>query len=383
MSTQTPHPSSLIPHPSPLTPHLWLGAYSPGGLVLPDAAPTPSQMYAPRGVYFDDERLIVADTGNHRLLIWHDFPTADGAAADVVLGQPDFYSEGPNAGGRGPQNGLHLPTGVAVIDGKLFVADAWNHRLLVWNCVPQNSDTPPDYALGQPDLCAVTENRGGLVSALGLYWPYGFARINGRFYITDTGNRRILVWNHLPQPEQPPDLIMGQDGPDKGLENRGIGVAANTFRWPHAVAGTDKMLYIADAGNHRILGWQQPVTDRNADLLLGQTDFSQAMEWPYGKQGAHVLRFPYAIALDGDTLACADTANNRVLFWQGLPDENASCCPADNVIGQYNFEDNGENRWEAVTRDTMCWPYGIWMHNGRIAIADSGNNRVMIWKPME
>ena len=84
----------------------------------------------------------------------------------------------------------------------------------------------------------------------------------------------------------------------------------------------------------------------------------------------------------GDALACADTANNRVLFWHGLPDENASCRPADYVIEQYNFEDNGENRWEAVTRDTMGWPYGIWMHNGRIAITDSGNSRVIIWKQM-
>ncbi|MCB0227421.1 MAG: hypothetical protein KDI02_27245, partial [Anaerolineae bacterium] len=50
---------------------IWLGAYSPGALILPDASPTPAQMYAPRGVFMDDERLVVADTGNHRLLIWH------------------------------------------------------------------------------------------------------------------------------------------------------------------------------------------------------------------------------------------------------------------------------------------------------------------------
>ncbi|MCC6605161.1 MAG: NHL repeat-containing protein [Anaerolineae bacterium] len=373
-------PSPLTPHPS-FTPHLWLGAYSPGALILPDAAPTPSQMYAPRGVYFDDERLIVADTGNHRLLIWHGFPTADGAAADVVLGQPDFYREGPNAGGRGPENGLHLPTGVLVVDGRLLVADAWNHRVLVWRTVPQRSDTPPDYALGQPDLSHVTENRGGRVSALGLYWPYGVGWVNGQLIVTDTGNRRVLLWHGLPEANQPPDLILGQDGPDRGLENRGIGVAGHTFRWPHAVAGTADMLYIADAGNHRILGWQQPVSDRCAEVLLGQADFAQAMEWPYGKQGAHVLRFPYAIARDGDTLACADTANNRVLFWHGLPTTaDPIRRPADAVIGQPNFDDNGENRWQAVMRDTMCWPYGLWLRNGRLAIADSGNNRVMIWK---
>ena len=69
----------------------------PRGLVLPSAQPTASQMYAPRGVWTDGERVVVADTGNHRVLIWHSMPSADGAPADVVIGQPDFSSEGPAA----------------------------------------------------------------------------------------------------------------------------------------------------------------------------------------------------------------------------------------------------------------------------------------------
>ena len=49
---------------------------------------------------------------------------ADHADAAVVLGQPDAHSEGPQAGGRGPEHGLHLPTGIVVHDGRLVVADA-------------------------------------------------------------------------------------------------------------------------------------------------------------------------------------------------------------------------------------------------------------------
>lgn len=362
-----------------MKPLVWLGAYSPGALVLPDAAPTPSQLYAPRGVFMDDHCLVAVDSGNHRLMIWHDFPTTDGQAADVVLGQPDFYHEGPNAAGRGPEKGLHLPTGVGIYEGRLFVADAWNHRILVWNELPQQSDVAPDYALGQADLSHVTENRGGAVSELGFYWPYGLGYINGWFYVTDTGNRRVLGWAGLPEPEQPPDLILGQDGPDKGLENRGIGVAANSFRWPHAVVGSSSVVYIADAGNHRILGWSPaPTADRPAELVVGQPDFSRAVEWPYDKQGPQALRFPYALALEDDTLAVADTANNRVLFWHTLPHEGCFHA-ADAVIGQLDFDGNGENRWDFVGHDTLCWPYGIHLHQGRLAIADSGNNRVMIW----
>jgi len=53
--------------------------------------------------------------------------------------------------------------------------------------------------------------------------------------------------------------------------------------------------------------------------------------------------------------------------------------PPDHVIGQDSFEGNGENRWKAVTSETLCWPYGICLHDGKLAVADSGNNRVMIW----
>ena len=64
-----------------------LGADSPGGLLLPPAIPTAAHMYAPRAVWTDGEIVVAADTGNHRVLIWHQVPTTDGAAAGVVLGR--------------------------------------------------------------------------------------------------------------------------------------------------------------------------------------------------------------------------------------------------------------------------------------------------------
>ena len=85
----------------PAVPERWLGAPAVGGLALPAANPTADQMYAPRGVFLNDEYLVVADSGNHRVLIWKGLPVADHQPADVVLGQPDFTSEGPNADRRG------------------------------------------------------------------------------------------------------------------------------------------------------------------------------------------------------------------------------------------------------------------------------------------
>lgn len=351
-------------------PQCRLGAASSGGLALPDAHPTPAQLYAPRGVWFDDERLIVADSGNHRILIWSPLPDEDGAPAQIVLGQPDFHSEGPKL--------FHLPTGVGVFGGKLFVADAWHHRVLVWNEVPARSGVPPDYALGQPDLAALEPNRGVSARADSLYWPFGVAFVHERFYIADTGNRRVLYWHGLPESGRPADGALGQPDLLQNSENRGEGVGPRSFRWAHAIAGDDRRLFVADAGDHRVLGWAPPPQDDAcANLVLGQPDFTSDRELNYGVQSAAKLRFPYGVSYDDGLLAVADTANNRVLLYDRPPENGLA--QADGVLGQTDFAAFGENGWKEITPATLCWPYGVHLHRRRMAIADSGNNRVMLW----
>jgi hypothetical protein len=368
--------------------------------------PTASQLYAPRAVWLDDRRLIAADTGNHRLLIWPGRPGDHRShePAEVVLGQPDFSTEGAQAGGRGPEQGLRLPTGVIVVGERLVVADAWNHRILIWDEVPSTSDVAPDVILGQAGPTEVDENRGGACGPLTFYWPFGIAMVDGVFYVADTGNRRVLGWNGIPGPDRPPDLVLGQSSTDAREENRGQ-LGPDSFRWPHDIAAGRSAtadgagILVADAGNHRLLGWTpRPVADGPANQVLGQPDFTTGTEFPYAPQTATGFRFPYAVDTeqgrpsDGVTddapddgpdyvaerMAVADTANNRVLLWDGIPAESGVA--ADHVLGQPTFAANGENRWDAVSADTFCWPYGLRLHEGRLAVADSGNNRIVVWK---
>lgn len=364
-------------------PRAVLGAPSPGGLLLPPARPTAAWLYAPRAAYVDDELAIVADTGNHRVLIWRGVPDADGVPADVVLGQPDEHSEGPAAGGRGAANGMHLPTGIVRDGDRLVIADAWHHRILIWDRIPDSHATPPDHVLGQPDRESTEPNAGGEATATSLYWPFGIALIDGRFYLADTGNRRVLIWSDgIPEHGQPADVVLGQ--PDAGAreENRGGPVAADSFRWPHAFAGDGYGgVWIADAGNHRILGWRaHPDGDCAADAVLGQDDFTTGTEFPYVPQRDR-LRFPYGIAAVGDGLAIADTANNRVLLQRGPVHRLA----AEIALAQPDLIANGENRWDQVAADTLCWPYGVAAHERAdgsrlLAVADSGNNRIVLWE---
>jgi hypothetical protein len=359
-----------------------LGAPAPGGLALPAAHPTASWMYAPRGVYLGPcegrDVLVVADTGNHRVMIWHELPDRDEQPCDVVLGQPDAVSEGPAAGCGDTRSGLNLPTGVLIHDGKLVVADAWHHRVLVYNTLPGTQGAEPDLILGQHDPDSVEPNQGGDCGADTMYWPFGLTMAGGRFYVADTGNRRLLGWSGgLPATaDTRPDLILGQPDPASREENRGGPPGPASFRWPHGLCGTADRLFVADAGNHRVLGWTpHPDRDADADLVLGQPDFDSAAEMPYVPQQAGMLRFPYAVVSDGGSLAVADTANNRILLWDQLPAGE----PAAMVLGQPGFGHNGENRWSGVARDSLCWPYGLSLSGDLLAIADSGNNRVVIW----
>lgn len=361
------------------SPEVWLGAPAPGGLALPSATPTMAWMYSPRGVFLGENLVVVADSGNHRVLIWHGIPTDDEQPADVVLGQPDGTTEGRAANGRGPERGMNLPTGVLVHQGRLIVADAWHHRILVWDEVPMLSDTPPDHILGQPDSSSVAPNRAGECSASTFYWPFGIAIVGTRFWVADTGNRRVLGWHGgIPDPGCPADIVLGQPDGTHREENRGGAAGPASFRWPHDIAGDDDQMLVADAGDHRILGWSpHPEADRPADIVVGQPDFSSVAEWPYGPHTGDRFRFPYAIGLDGRRLTIADTANNRILLWDGVPADGR---PADHVLAQPDFASNGENRWTSVKPDTLCWPYGISLRGDRLAVADSGNNRVMIWR---
>lgn len=340
--------------------------------------PTADQLYAPRGVYLNDKVLVVSDSGNHRVMIWHGFPQADHAPADVVLGQPDFHSEGPKL--------LHLPTGVWVDAGRLYVADAWHHRVLVWEEVPTVSGTPPDFCLGQADLEDVEVNRGGACGPDTLYWPYGVNVVGDRLYISDTGNRRVLWWNGRPNAGDLPAGVLGQPDFTSNSENRGEGPGPQAYRWPHCVAGDESLLLVADAGNQRVLLLPPlPALDDGATGVLGQRDLSSTFESQYAKQSAQSLRFPYAVARAGELTAVADTANNRVLLFENRDFDAHSIQPAAMLsLGQTNLTGNGENRWKAVTTDSLCWPYGLHLAQQKdgsylLAVADSGNNRVTVW----
>lgn len=90
---------------------------------------------------------------------------------------------------------------------------------------------------------------------------------------------------------------------------------------------------------------------------------------------ANGLRLPTAIASDGHIVAVADTENNRVLIWKSIPQVNGQ--PADIVLGEPDM--NTVLTTIPVTASTLRAPQGVWIQNGKLFVADTLHHRVLIW----
>jgi NHL repeat len=379
------------PQPLPLSSQgaeLILGKSPAQGELAIPVEPTATTLFGPRGACLVSETgaLWVSDTGHHRLLGWRNRPQQDGQPADWVIGQPNFNSEGQNAKKTPGSATLSVPTGVCVCGEGLAVADAWNHRVLIWKSLPEDSNVPADLVLGQADFTHNESNRGSLdADAHTLHWPYGVLYHQGRLFVADTGNRRVLIWHELP-PEngQPADVVLGQPDLVSRNENGGDSPTASSMRWPHSITFWEDNLVLIDAGNNRAMIWDGIPTENNTPcaVVLGQKNF-ESVEM---NQGVYCptpssLSLPYGLSTWGDWLFVADTANSRLLGWKKpLSILSLQGADADGITGQRDFQSKGENRdFGLAMRDSFCWPYGIQICGNTAVIADSGNNRVLLW----
>lgn len=210
---------------------------------LPAAGET--GMTDPRGVAASREGgdvLVVADTGNHRLLVWLSLPTLTHQAPDLVLGQADFSGTSP---GLGPDR-LNTPADVWTDGQRIVVADAGNHRLLVWSRLPARSGEDADFVVGQPDFTTATP----ATSRTGLRDPRGFHSNGLQLFVADAGNRRVLVYESLPVANQPAaDLVLGQSD----FDSSEAGITAQLFAGPEDVAIAGGQLVVTDTAASRLL----------------------------------------------------------------------------------------------------------------------------------
>ncbi|MGL6022916.1 MAG: hypothetical protein ACRC0A_07430 [Chitinophagaceae bacterium] len=332
------------------------------------------EFLAPRGVFFFEEKLIVSDTGKNRILIWEKLPTSAYHPPDIVLGENLKYRT---------EVSFQYPSGIWTNGKMLIIADAWNHRVLIWKKFPTQNNEPATIVVGQQDFIHNHPNQLGVgtaPTASSLYWCYGVWSTGQDLWIADTGNRRILYFDHIPKNNgEMANRVIGQVGFEQREYNPQNAI------WPYSIKIADNGgMIIADTQYYRCLLWHDFRTSylQPADVVIGQPDFESNGANQYKlSPDANTLNCCYDACFFDKQLLVADTGNSRILLWNSIPEKNNVL--ANNLIGQKKFNTNGESSLSmtnSTLKNQMYWPFAVNSYKKNIAIADTGNNRILLIK---
>lgn len=257
--------------------------------------------------------LYVADTANNRILCFKSVYTVgfnNAVQADMVIGQngpTDYYdwqyNSPTNLQGSMSQTGLFLPTDVLVDpQGNLWVADLGNSRVLRFPppfSQPAGTQIQPNLVLGQFSFTGTPQTTA---SPETMSAPFGLAMFsNGAIAVSDAGLNRVLIFTKPSggdfQNSQSAAIVLGQQNfTNTGASNS----AAGLYSPRHIAVDTSDRLYVADAGNGRMVVWDGANSAGNgAASNLSIAAFNQP-------QGIKVSKITGEIWI-------ADSQNNRLL----------------------------------------------------------------------
>lgn len=153
---------------------------------------------------------------------------------------------------------------------------------------------------------------------------------HGKLYVADGGGNRVLRFSYPLTGNQPDaEIVFGQ--PD--FTSASYGSAAYELNGPRGMTVHNGDLWIADAGNNRVLkfsrAWEINTNRPNADCVLGQSQFFHS---GYATSQTQ-FSYPNDVCFDGqDNLWVADKNNHRVLKFSNA-DSKTSGAPADGILG--------------------------------------------------
>ena len=361
--------------PSQNAPVLTLTNGAAASLVLgqPDftskrAATSQSGLHQPIGIALDPAsgKVFVVDASNNRLLRFAGLSAlANGASAEIVLGQTSFEGQKQAC----TRSNLRNPTGLAVdTAGRLWVADADNNRVLRFDhAAALVTGAPADGVLGQSDFTVCSQGTG--IDSLRV--PYALTvDPAGRLWVADRENNRVLRFDNAAAKLNgaPADGVLGAaDVTSKGSLSSPSGIAIEP-------GGT---LWVADTYSSRVLRFAQAASKPNGadpDGELGQVGFDYRMPIASRNQ----LEEPYELAVEPTSgrLWVADTKSHRVLWFDNAA-QKANGADADGVLGQTMYSGNQAG----TTASTFTDPHGLAFDpgNGVLWVVDSGNNRVLVF----
>ena len=365
--------------------------------VADEAGDSDDRLRAPTGVAVsaDGTTVLVSDTGNHRIQVFRldsDFVGGGLARGGGVPGGTSGATLLATIGETGVPGAddahLDAPARLAFgRDGRLYVADAGNHRVLAYD-VADAAAPRRDQAYGG----ARGSGRAELDTPTGVVADAQFV------YVADSANCRVVLlrkrdgdpWDTIGSPDgcQGDDLFRRPT--DVDLDERAFVYVADPGRSQVTVFdpferttrlrfGTNDIPYVTDDAHHNApagVAFAPPAAPNEpAPLLLVERDGHRlvrregdgSIAWTFGVPGVpgddetH-LAFPGDVALAPDGRAIvADTGNDRLVRVDG----------AGAFAGTIGGPGSGAGRFDG--------PTGLGVAaDGRIAVADRGNHRVQI-----
>ena len=144
---------------------------------------------------------------------------------------------------------------------------------------------------------------------------------------------------------------------------------------PQSVCWHGSNLWVADADNHRVLRYTSPSSNgQAASLVLGQTDFVSGSTRSAATFATQGFSSPSGIFIHQGKLLLADTGHNRVIKWNTVP--TATNTAGNVVVGQASTTASGA----ATTAARLSAPRGIAVTlAGHLVIVDTGNHRATFY----
>lgn len=161
------------------------------------------------------------------------------------------------------------------------------------------------------------------------------------------------------------------------IDGRGFDFSGNISDIVVDKTASPQRIYVTDYNNHRVLAWKSLTafnTHANADIVIGQADFSSTSCNNGSSPTASTLCYPSGVAVDSaGNLYVADKGNHRVLFYE-TPFESDKV--ADDVFGQFgSFTQRDCN---STSESSLCNPIRVTLDSAdNLYVSDQSNHRVL------
>jgi hypothetical protein len=328
-------------------------------------------------------KLYVVDGDNNRVLRFSYPVTSNQPAAELVFGQPDFISNGSGTTQNtfSTPRGIAVDS-----TGRLWVSEQGNNRVVWFNAAYSLNTNQPaaDGVLGQPNFisngCLAAQNRMCYPYGLAISSNDTLFIADGNFPPpVGTGNNRVLRFDQASSKANGAnaDGVLGQ--PD--FTSTTGAITQNGMANPRGVAIQGTTLFVAERQNHRVLRFENAASKANganADGVLGQPDFTSNTQ-ALTQTG---LVLPGRVATDpgGRLYVSEGLGADRVLIYTDASGMLTGG-PADFVIGQPDFTTQSSGTTQnKMNLDSSGGGLAIDYGNNLLLVADDLNNRVMIFQ---